>query len=85
MGMGMGGPGAIAGGIPPQRVDLGLLPPGQEPGMGVKSMDAISKTLAAVSPGQMQDVMSGMKVGLYSCCDITQLLHFPCLTVGCKS
>lgn len=27
-----------------------------------KSTDAISKTLAAVTPGQMQDVMAGMKV-----------------------
>lgn len=26
-------------------------------------MDQISRTLASVSPGQMQDVMAGMKVG----------------------
>ena len=44
------------------RVDIQLLPPGQDlPGQ--KATDAISKTLAAISPGQMQDVMAGMKVG----------------------
>ena len=44
-------------------VDVNLLPPGQELGGGEKATDVISKTLAAISPGQMQDVMSGMKVG----------------------
>lgn len=68
MGMGMGGglpapPLGQGAGEPAPRLDLGLLPPGQDipPNMG-KSTDAISKTLAAVSPGQMQDVMAGMKV-----------------------
>lgn len=55
----MYGAGAPSGAPPP--VDLGLLPPGTE-AYGVKATDAISKTLAAVSPGQMQDVMAGMKV-----------------------
>lgn len=43
-------------------MDLDLLPPGQELGPGQKATDAISQTLAAISPGQMQDVMAGMKV-----------------------
>jgi hypothetical protein len=47
---------------PDQKVDFNLLPPGVEVG-GQKATDAISKTLAAISPGQMQDVMAGMKVG----------------------
>ncbi|CAD6587555.1 MAG: hypothetical protein TREMPRED_004782 [Tremellales sp. Tagirdzhanova-0007] len=47
--------------LPPSgRVDIQLLPPGQDlPGQ--KATDAITKTLAAISPGQMQDVMAGMK------------------------
>jgi len=44
------------------RLDLHLLPPGQDV-PGQRATDAISKTLAAISPGQMQDVMAGMKVG----------------------
>lgn len=47
---------------PPGGVDISLLPPGQELPSGVKATDAISKTLAAISPGQMQEVMAGMKV-----------------------
>lgn len=37
-------------------------PPGQELLPGQKATDAITKTLAAISPGQMQDVMANMKV-----------------------
>lgn len=68
---GPGGPGGMGMSMPPpgvmppgadQKVDLNLLPPGVEVG-GQKATDAISKTLAAISPGQMQDVMAGMKVG----------------------
>lgn len=45
---------------PAGMVDLNLLPTGQDtPG---KATDAISKTLAVINPGQMQDVMAGMKV-----------------------
>jgi cleavage stimulation factor subunit 2 len=51
----------LGGPSPGQKVDLGMLPPGVEVG-GQKATDAISKTLAAISPGQMQDVMAGMKV-----------------------
>lgn len=54
------------------RLDLNLLPVGTEPMGGQKATDAISKTLAAVSPGQMQDVMAGMKVSFGS---FTYLLH----------
>ncbi|WVR04920.1 hypothetical protein IAU60_001932 [Kwoniella sp. DSM 27419] len=50
------------GGRPP--VDLASLPPGQDPLPGQKATDAISKTLAAISPGQMQDVMASMKARL---------------------
>ncbi len=46
----------------PPPIDHGLLPPGTEPGPGQKATDAISKTLAEVNPGQMQEVMAGMKV-----------------------
>ena len=46
----------------PERLDLGMLPPGQDVPPGVKATDVISKTLAAISPGQMQEVMAGMKV-----------------------
>lgn len=53
------GPGL--GGQPP-RIDIDLLPPGQDVGPGQKATDAISQTLAAITPGQMQDVMAGMKV-----------------------
>ena len=48
---------------PPGRVDLHLLPPGQEV-LGQKATDAISNTLAAIRPGEMQDVMAGMKVSI---------------------
>jgi len=41
---------------------MGMLPPGQDVPPGVKATDVISKTLAAISPGQMQEVMAGMKV-----------------------
>lgn len=47
--------------LPDGRVDLQLLPQGQDiPGQ--KGTDAISKTLAGINPGQMQDVMAAMKV-----------------------
>lgn len=45
------------------NIDMSLLPPGQDPPPGQKATDAISKTLAEVNPGQMQEVMAGMKVG----------------------
>lgn len=47
---------------PAERIDLGMLPPGQDVPPGVKATDVISKTLAAIQPGQMQEVMAGMKV-----------------------
>jgi len=75
--------GSPFGGPPVQRVDLNLLPHGQE-SLGGKATDAISKTLAAVSPGQMQDVMSGMKVSLQpysSFVLITMFVHNP---KGCR-
>lgn len=59
--VGYGGP-AGPGGPPPPRVDLGMVPPGIDLPRGENAMDNISRTLADVSPGQMQDVMAGMKV-----------------------
>ncbi|ORX39570.1 hypothetical protein BD324DRAFT_614191 [Kockovaella imperatae] len=54
------GPGAGAGaGGPP--IDLHLIPQGRDVPPGQKATDVISKTLAGIQPGQMQDVMMGMK------------------------
>ncbi|KAK4683782.1 hypothetical protein P7C73_g6445, partial [Tremellales sp. Uapishka_1] len=47
--------------LPGGRIDFNMLPPGVDVLPGQKATDAISKTLAAISPGQMQDVMAGMK------------------------
>ncbi|WWC61483.1 uncharacterized protein I303_104067 [Kwoniella dejecticola CBS 10117] len=53
------------GGPPPpsqvNRVDLNALPEGSPVPPGSNATDSISKTLAAVTPGQMQDVMASMK------------------------
>ena len=59
----MAGPGGLVG-PPGPPIDLNLVPPGRDVPPGQSATDAISKTLAAINPGQMQDVMSGMKVGL---------------------
>jgi len=56
-----------AGGPPPPgagRLDFGMLPPGIDLPRGEKALDQITKTLAEISPGQLQDVMAGMKVSL---------------------
>jgi hypothetical protein len=67
----MGGPGygpppPMGGGGPPPsgagRMDFGMLPPGIDLPRGEKALDQITKTLAEISPGQLQDVMAGMKV-----------------------
>lgn len=55
-----GGPAfGAAGG---KGMDMSSLPHGVDPPPGQKATDAISKTLAEVNPGQMQEVMAGMKV-----------------------
>lgn len=62
---GYGPPPSMGGGggpPPPGRVDLGMLPPGIDLPRGGKALDQITKTLAEISPGQLQDVMAGMKV-----------------------
>jgi cleavage stimulation factor subunit 2 len=62
------GPGPGYGAPPPMpvngggRVDLSALPPGQDLPRGENAMDQISRTLASIRPGEMQDVMAGMKV-----------------------
>ena len=61
MGMGMDGPPG-----PPGRVDSGMLPPGIELPRGENALDGITKTLAGISPGQLQDVMAGMKVSFFN-------------------
>ncbi|RXK36049.1 hypothetical protein M231_06697 [Tremella mesenterica] len=43
------------------NIDLYNLPQGQEVLPGEKATDVISRTLAAVTPGQMQEVMAGVK------------------------
>ncbi|WRT66823.1 uncharacterized protein IL334_003786 [Kwoniella shivajii] len=43
------------------RIDLAAVPDGTPLPPGQNPTDSISKTLAAVSPGQMQDVMASMK------------------------
>ncbi|WWD01789.1 hypothetical protein V866_008735 [Kwoniella sp. B9012] len=72
---GPGGPGGPGGygraedtpprgydGAPPvNRVDLSALPDGAPLPHGANATDNISKTLATVTPGQMQDVMASMK------------------------
>ncbi|WVQ98429.1 hypothetical protein IAU59_005552 [Kwoniella sp. CBS 9459] len=58
-----GGPGPGALPLPGPGsgpVDLSALPVGQDLPPG-QATDAISKTLAAIAPGQMQDVMASMK------------------------
>ncbi|GHJ84142.1 hypothetical protein NliqN6_0544 [Naganishia liquefaciens] len=64
MGMGMGRPPpppmGMAGG-PGQGVNMGMLPPGQDLAGGQKATDAISKTLASIPPGKLEEVLTGMK------------------------
>ncbi|KAL7422099.1 hypothetical protein Q5752_002742 [Cryptotrichosporon argae] len=48
--------GTGAGGL-----DVGALGPGTEPPPGVSGTDAISRMIATISPGQLQDVMASMK------------------------
>ena len=66
-GQGYGPPPPMGGGGPPPpagagRMDFGMLPPGIDLPRGEKALDQITKTLAEISPGQLQDVMAGMKV-----------------------
>lgn len=51
------GPGA-------QGINLGMLPPGQDVPPGMKATDVISKTLASIPPGKLEEVLTGMKVGV---------------------
>lgn len=41
---------------------MNLLPPGQDVPPGQKATDVISKTLASIPPGKLEDVLTGMKV-----------------------
>ncbi|KAJ9091264.1 hypothetical protein QFC19_009174 [Naganishia cerealis] len=44
-----------------QGINLGLLPPGQDVPQGMKATDVISKTLASIPPGKLEEVLTGMK------------------------
>ncbi len=50
-------PSSMGGGI-----NLGALPPGQDVPPGVKATDQISKTLASIPPGKLEEVLMQMKV-----------------------
>jgi cleavage stimulation factor subunit 2 len=54
--------GAFGAAAVAQPIDYSQLPQGIDPPPGQKATDAISKTLAEINPGQMQEVMAGMKV-----------------------
>ncbi|KAL1406122.1 Cleavage stimulation factor subunit 2 tau [Vanrija albida] len=69
-GGGGGGFGARPGGFggrdsPPPRAPAGAaalsIPPGTDPLPGQKATDAISETLGRLQPGELQEVMAGMK------------------------
>lgn len=63
MGMNMPRPGGLP--APPVGgggVNMNMLPPGQDVPMGQKATDVISKTLASIPPGKLEEVLTGMKV-----------------------
>lgn len=41
---------------------MNMLPPGQDLPMGERATDVISKTLASIPPGKLEEVLMGMKV-----------------------
>jgi hypothetical protein len=43
-------------------VNLAALPPGQDVPPGVKATDVITKTLASIPPGKLEEVLMQMKV-----------------------
>jgi hypothetical protein len=43
---------------------MNMLPPGQDLPMGERATDVISKTLASIPPGKLEEVLMGMKVSL---------------------
>ncbi|KAJ9120920.1 hypothetical protein QFC22_002855 [Naganishia vaughanmartiniae] len=47
-----------------QGINLGMLPPGQDVPPGMKATDVISKTLASIPPGKLEEVLTGMKVSV---------------------
>lgn len=75
-GFGRGGPGGAPGLPPPTLppsgpgpgpvtaapgVNMNMLPPGQDLPMGERATDVISKTLASIPPGKLEEVLMGMK------------------------
>lgn len=62
MGIGMGMNAPRPGMPPPPGVNMNMLPPGQDVPPGQKATDVISKTLASIPPGKLEDVLTGMKV-----------------------
>ncbi|KAI5450445.1 hypothetical protein NCC49_003068 [Naganishia albida] len=61
MGIGMGMNAPRPGMPPPPGVNMNMLPPGQDVPPGQKATDVISKTLASIPPGKLEDVLTGMK------------------------
>ena len=55
---GVGGPSGSSGA---QGINMNLLPPGQDLPPGERATDTISKTLASIPPGKMEEVLVGMK------------------------
>lgn len=55
---GIGGPSGSSGA---QGINMNLLPPGQDLPPGERATDTISKTLASIPPGKMEEVLVGMK------------------------
>lgn len=43
-------------------VNMNMLPPGQDVPPGERATDVISKTLASIPPGKLEEVLMGMKV-----------------------
>lgn len=63
---GFGGPGSSQ---PPNvngpgagGVNMNMLPPGQDVPPGERATDVITKTLASIPPGKLEEVLMGMKV-----------------------
>jgi len=68
---GFGGPGPMGSSLPQPPnvngpgaggVNMNMLPPGQDVPPGERATDVITKTLASIPPGKLEEVLMGMKV-----------------------